>query len=104
MGQKMAFISHRRASGFAVLAVLFGALGSHAQAPEVNTTEAPISFSTAVNLVPVKVVVRDKEGRTVGNLKQSDFDLRDNGRTQTIARFSIEQTEALTPRVVAVPT
>ena len=108
----MKVVSHR-APGFTLLVFLCGGvLSSHAQAPaqtpaqapEVNTTEAPITFSTAVNLVPVKVVVRDKEGRTVGNLKHSDFDLRDNGKPQTIARFSIEQTEALTPRVVAVPT
>jgi len=97
----MAFGPHLRVS---TIALACGALGSYAQAPEVNTTQAPISFSTSVNLVPVKVVVRDRDGRTVGNLKQGDFELRDNGKTQTIARFSIEEAEAFTPRVVAVPT
>lgn len=97
----MKVVPHRASTA---LAVLCAVLSSYAQAPEVNTTEAPISFSTEVNLVPVKVVVRDRDGRAVGTLKQSDFELRDNGKTQTIARFSIEETEAFTPRVVAVPT
>ena len=97
----MKVVSHRAST---VLALLCAALSSQAQAPEVNTTEAPISFSTGVNLVPVKVVVRDRDGKTVGTLKQSDFELRDNGKTQTIARFSIEAAESFTPRVVAVPT
>jgi len=99
----MKVVPHLRIPAAVAIAVLCGAVGSYAQAPEVNSTQAPISFSTSVNLVPVKVVVRDKEGHPVGNLKQSDFELRDNGKTQTIARFSIEATEASTPQVVAVP-
>jgi VWFA-related protein len=100
----MALVFHCRALGAALLAVALGAAGARAQTPEVQTTETPVRFSTGVNLVPVKVVVRGRDGRAVGGLKQSDFELRDNGRTQTIARFSVEETEPYRPHVVAVPT
>jgi VWFA-related protein len=44
-----------------------------------------------VNLVLVRVVVRDSQGRTFGTLRQQDFQLRDNGKPQTITRFSLEE-------------
>jgi VWFA-related protein len=47
-----------------------------------------------VNLVSGLVVVRDAEGRSVGNLKQEDFQLFDKGKLQIITKFSIERTEA----------
>ena len=62
--------------------------------PEVTSREGAITFSSKVNLVSVPVVVRDSEGRTVGNLKQEDFQLFDKGKPQVITKFSIEKTEA----------
>jgi VWFA-related protein len=47
------------------------------------------TFRTGVNVVLVPVVVRDRQGRAVGNLTQSDFQLLDNGRPQTISAFSV---------------
>src|ERR1019366_7751940 len=43
------------------------------------------------NLVIVPVVIRDRQGKAVGNLKQEDFQLFDKGKTQFIARFSMER-------------
>jgi VWFA-related protein len=43
-----------------------------------------------VNLVTVPVVVRDRQGRSVGSLKQEDFQLLDRGKPQVISRFSME--------------
>jgi VWFA-related protein len=43
-----------------------------------------------VNLVQVRVVVRDQQGKPVGNLKQDDFLLFDNGKPQVISSFSVE--------------
>ncbi|MEP6962532.1 MAG: VWA domain-containing protein, partial [Acidobacteriota bacterium] len=71
-------------------------------APEIGTTETTVTFSTGVNLVPVKVVVRDKEGHAVGKLQATDFVLTDKGKPQTIARFSVEELQATTPAVTAV--
>jgi len=64
-----------------------------ANAPEVTSHEGTVTFSSKVNLVSVPVVVRDAQGRPVGNLKQEDFQLFDKGKLQTITRFSIETSE-----------
>jgi VWFA-related protein len=70
------------------------------QAPPPNvaetvTREEPATFKARVNLVMVPVVVRDKLGRSVGNLKQEDFTLFDKGKPQVITRFSIEASAAV---------
>ncbi|MEO8597039.1 MAG: VWA domain-containing protein [Candidatus Solibacter sp.] len=58
---------------------------------EMSTREEAAVFRTRVNLVVVPVVVRDKKGIAVGNLKQEDFQLFDRGKPQFIARFSMER-------------
>lgn len=79
------------------------ALAACGFAQEITTEERPVIFSTGVNLVPVKVVVRDKEGRAIGDLQQSDFALQDRGKNQTIVRFSVERPEPQTAQVEASP-
>jgi VWFA-related protein len=64
-----------------------------ANAPEITSQEAPVTFSSKVNLVQVPVVVRDAQGRVVGNLKKEDFQLFDKGKLQLITKFSIEKTD-----------
>ncbi len=58
--------------------------------PEVVSHEAPATFSSRINLVTVPVVVRDRDGRPVGSLRQEDFQLYDKGKAQVVTRFSIE--------------
>lgn len=67
-----------------------------ADQPEISTTteEQTQSFHVKVNLVEVRVVVRDAQGKAVGNLKQEDFVLLDDKKPQTITRFSVEHNEA----------
>ena len=48
------------------------------------------TIKVRVNLVEVRVVVRDEHGKIVEGLKQDDFKLFDNGNPQTISRFSVE--------------
>jgi len=83
--------------------VLVGAL-SNAQTPtpEVSSREAPVTFSSRVNLVLVPVVIRDNQGRAVGTLHLDDFQLFDKGKLQTITRFSVEKPASpFIPTVVA---
>lgn len=86
-----------------VPALLFATLGwAQSAAPEIGTTETQVTFTSGVNLVPVKVVVRDKQGRAVGGvLTQSDFLLTDRGKDQTISRYSLERQERIEAQVTA---
>lgn len=61
------------------------------KAPEISSRDTPATFQTKVNLVMVPVVVRDREGRAVGNLRQEDFQLFDKGKPQAITKFSVEK-------------
>jgi VWFA-related protein len=59
------------------------------------TREESAVFKARVNLVMVPVVLRDKQGHAVGNLKQEDFQLFDKGKPQAITRFSVEKPGSL---------
>jgi VWFA-related protein len=65
--------------------------GQPPDAPELTSHEAPITFSTRVNLISVPVVVRDRNGRAEGTLRQEDFQLFDKGKLQVITKFSMEK-------------
>jgi VWFA-related protein len=65
---------------------------SQVSAPsEVSTQEESVIFKSRVNLVLVPVVVRDKGGKIIDNLRQQDFQLLDKGKPQVITKFSIEK-------------
>ena len=61
---------------------------------EVSTRDTPPTFRVRVNLVLVRVVVRDGSGKVVTNLKKEDFQLSDNRKTQVISTFSVETPES----------
>ena len=65
---------------------------------EVVTRDSATTFKVRVNLVLVRVVVRDAHGQVVENLKKEDFLLFDNRKPQNISTFSVE-----TPKSHAVP-
>jgi VWFA-related protein len=65
--------------------------GQASEAKDAPTAQdGTTSFKVRVNLVLVRVVVRDSNGNVVPNLKKEDFELRDNRKPQTISTFSIE--------------
>src|SRR5579863_5870150 len=82
------------------LAVAVWAQAPEQSQPEIASHEAPITFSSRVNLISVSVVVGDKDGRAVGSLQKEDFQVFDKGKLQTITKFSIEKSNSL----VEVPT
>ncbi len=62
--------------------------------PEMATHDEPTAFQAKVNLVMVPVVVRDTQGRAIGNLSKENFQLFDKGKPQEISRFTVEKTGA----------
>jgi VWFA-related protein len=68
---------------------------------EVSSHDTAPTFKVRVNLVLVRVVVRDQQGKVVPNLHKEDFQLSDNRKPQIISTFSVESPES---RVVATTT
>jgi VWFA-related protein len=92
----MPSLVHPRLSGAVALwaATAWPQAEPAASRPEVIAQDAPVTFSSRVNLVYVPVVVRDREGRTAGNLRKEDFRLLDKGKPQVISKFSMEKSNA----------
>lgn len=61
---------------------------------EVSTKDTDTTFRVRVNLVQVRVVVRDSNGTLVGNLKREDFQLYDQGKLQPITTFALETSQS----------
>jgi VWFA-related protein len=63
-----------------------------AKAPndEIVSHDSPAMFKVRVNVVLVRVVVRDSNGKVVTNLKKEDFQLADERKLQVISSFSTE--------------
>jgi VWFA-related protein len=55
-----------------------------------SSTEAPFTLKVERNEVPVRVVVRDREGHAVRNLTKDEFQILDDGKPQAITQFSVE--------------
>jgi len=53
-----------------------------------GTASGRAQFTSGVNLVEVYASVTDAQGDAVTGLKQSDFELRENGEPQTITNFA----------------
>ncbi len=68
---------------------------------EISSRDEASTFKVKVNvnLVLVRVVVRDSKGNVIGNLTKDDFELLDNRKPQVITQFSAEQpgTHAVKP-------
>ena len=74
------------------------------QSEEVSSHDTPTTFKVRVNLVLVRVVVRDSQGEVVSHLKKEDFQLYDNRKLQTISSFSMETPEKRTASAIASTT
>lgn len=68
---------------------------------EVSTKDTNTTFKLRVNLVQVRVVVRDSNGKPVENLKREDFQVYDQGKLQPISTFGIETPESRRERAEA---
>jgi len=63
---------------------------SGAQESPVSQEAAP-TLQINVNRVLVPVVVRDKQGRPIADLKREDFEVVDNGKPRPVSAFNVEQ-------------
>jgi VWFA-related protein len=79
------------------------AAAARGETQEVSSRDTPATFKVRVNLVLVRVVVRDAQGKVVGNLKKEDFQLLDNRKVQTITLFSTETPQSRMAKSVALP-
>jgi len=70
--------------------------GTAQSVPEITSHEETSTFKVKVNLVEVRVVVRDARGKAIGNLQQEDFQLFDSGKPQAITRFTAESAQGKT--------
>jgi len=70
-----------------VLGSVSPCLSQQPEAPQ----EAPPTIVVNVQKVLVPVVVRDKQGRAVGDLKKEDFQVFDNDKPRPVSQFTIEK-------------
>ena len=75
------------ASLFCVLTTMAG-VGAQTPAPTSGDAQNPV-FKNSGEEVLVDVVVRDKKGRLVKDLKSSDFEILDNGQKKAIKSFRL---------------
>ena len=67
-----------------------GGAAKNAGREEIVSHDTPATFQVRVNLVLVRVVVRDADGKAITNLTKEDFRLADERKPQTISSFSVE--------------
>ena len=80
---------------FSLLAVLLASPGV-SQTPAQGPDNKPFQLKANTEIVLVNVQVRDGKGNFVRDLKQEDFTVTEDGKTQKILSLDIENTDALT--------
>ena len=78
-----------------------GGQGSGEQEIATQDVQAPFKVQVQRNMVVVRAIVRDSNGRPVPRLRKEDFRLWDNGKPQEIDQFSAESSSR--PSVMARP-
>ena len=83
-----------------------GQSGQAAPAPDGQAQgdqAAQPTFRANINLVRVDVIVTDKKGVPVDNLKQADFQVFEDGKPQDIETFKLYKIDAITSTTPARP-
>src|SRR6266481_7881436 len=81
---------------FAIVAATLLAVSTSAQTPQPQQPAQPqYRVHVTSELVLVNVVVRDKKGNLVRDLKKDDFTLLEDGKRQNISTFDFENVDEL---------
>jgi VWFA-related protein len=81
--------------------VLLLALPLWAQAPQ--APQPPLILRSTTRLVQLNVIVQDKKGNPVTDLKKEDFEIKDAGKVQTVSLFSMESNAPLPTAAEPLP-
>jgi VWFA-related protein len=92
----MTILTNRQASRFLKLLLQLALLSPHLASQDPDYT-----FKAETEIVLVNVTVRDKSGNLVRNLKPEDFKLQEDGKSQHVVSFDIENTDAIPSMDVA---
>src|ERR1700724_3348630 len=84
----------RMNKALAIAAAMLLALNASSQAPQ-QAQQPQYGLHVTSELVLVNVVVRDKKGNLVRDLKKEDFTLLEDGKHQTISTFDFENVDEL---------
>ncbi|MDR1989115.1 MAG: VWA domain-containing protein, partial [Acidobacteriaceae bacterium] len=97
----MAKFLRSAAAGSCLALVLFGTSSGHAQAPQPapaapsgqqtsgQSDQQPPVFRAGINFVRVDVIVSDRSGNPVGDLKPEDFEVTEDGKAQKVETFKL---------------
>lgn len=69
-----------------------------------STHDNPVPLESRVNLVPVRVVVRDSNGNAIANLHREDFQLFEDGKPQIVSNFTVETLASLSGSIAGTNT
>lgn len=91
----------RRTVSFAGCLVAAVAAGVGAAARQASSSQTPTQnppvFRAGTNVVPLEVIVLDRNRKPVTDLTASDFTIRDNGQVRPVTAFSAVQVPEATP-------
>lgn len=94
-------MSPRRYSRFLLLIPFLLAVSLHSQTAPSDSGNAVATIKTKVQLVVVDVVVTNGKGEAVTGLRQQDFEVLEDGKTQTISTF--EEHHGALPTQIKLP-
>jgi len=77
--------------------------GSGEQEIATQEVQSPFKVQVQRNMVLVRVIVRDSNGRAVPRLRKEDFRLWDNGKPQEIDQFAVESPSHISALVLPAP-
>ena len=63
-----------------------------------SATQGTFTMKVNTDIVLVSVTARDKQGNLIRDLKQSDFTLQEDGKTQQLRSFDVEDAQTFAKR------